>query len=297
MGLFDGQNKLVLDDRTFTSFQKMVYDYSGMFFDVSQKFFLEKRLNNRVNSLQFNSFKDYYLFLLYDPKRLDEMALLVDLLTTNETYFFREIFQLKAFYEEIIPQLISKKDEGTLNIWSAGCSTGEEPYTIAIIAAELASEGLLKNWKVDILGSDISHRVLGTARKGVYTDISFREMDDKYFKYFDDLGDGKRKIKNEIHEQVSFNYLNLFDDTKIALLKKMDIIFCRNVLIYFDTLSKQKVVDSFYDKLSPGGYFLLGHSESLMNISTVFNLKHLKNDLVYQKPDIFNESGILEDKV
>ncbi len=290
--LFDDSNNIILDESTFNDFQKIIYDYSGMFFDNDQKFFLEKRLGHRVKTLQFHTYKDYYLFLMYDPKRDEEMPLMVDLLTTNETYFFREMFQLKAFYEEIIPQFISKADSGVLNIWSAGCSTGEEPYTIAMIVAEMKEKGTLRDWKVEILGSDISYKVLGSARKGVYGQQAFREMDDKYLKYFEEIDDGKRKIKDEIREQVSFNYLNLFEENKIALLKKMDIIFCRNVLIYFDVASKRKVVEAFYNKLNPGGYFLLGHSESLMNVSTIFDLKHLSNDMVYQKPELTDIMGI-----
>lgn len=288
----DNSNIPKLEDSVFLDFQKLIYDHSGMFFDKDQKFFLEKRLQNRVKAMQFRSYKDYFLFLMYDPKRNEEMSLITDLVTTNETYFFREIFQLKAFYEEIIPSIVSSKTGGTLNIWSAGCSTGEEPYTIAILLLEMMKRGQLNGWDVDIIGSDISHRVLGVARKGIYGHTSFRETDDKYLKYFDDVDDGKKKIKDEVRNLVSFNHLNLFDDSKMALLKRMNVIFCRNVLIYFDNNSKKKVVQSFYDKLVGGGYFLLGHSESLMNVSNIFNLQHLKNDMVYQKPSLNESSGV-----
>jgi len=285
-------NRPVLDESTFLDFQGMVYEFSGMFFDIDQRYFMEKRLSNRLASLQLNSFKDYYLYLMYDPKRDEEVSVMVDLLTTNETYFFREMFQLKAFYEEILPILAESKKGGTINIWSAGCSTGEEPYTIAMIVDHMKSRGELRDVDVDVLGSDISHRVLKAARKGLYGHTSFRGLDEKYMKYFEPEDEnGKRKIKDKIREMVSFNQLNLFDTSKIMLLSEMDVIFCRNVLIYFNNDSKRKVVEAFYNKIVPGGYFLLGHSESLMNVSTIFDLQHLRNDMVYRKPELGADAG------
>jgi len=170
-----------------------------------------------------------------------------------------------------------------LKIWSAGCSTGEEPYTIAMLLLDLMKKGGLNGWHIEILGSDISQRVLGVARKGVYSPSSFRETEEGYMSYFEE-DDGKKRIKDEVRKLVTITHLNLLDSSKISLLKTMDVIFCRNVIIYFDITAKKRVMQGFYDKLDKGGYLLLGHSESLMNISALFDLKHLKNDLVYQKP-------------
>ncbi|MBI3754752.1 MAG: protein-glutamate O-methyltransferase CheR [Deltaproteobacteria bacterium] len=274
-----------MTEEEFRLIRDYIYNHYGLSFDTSSKFLLEKRLSNRVTMHQLKSFKEYYRFLRYDPKSSEELSAVIDVLTTNETYFFRESCQLKAFSEEILPEIKNRKESNTkekdLCIWSAGCSTGEEPYTIAMLILET---GQFKDWNIEIFGNDISQRVLQVARKGVYTQSSFRSADknliDKYFEPFD----GKHKIKDEVKNMVRFGYLNLIDRNKMSLLRNMDIIFCRNVLIYFDVESKKKVIQNFYDKLEDGGYLLLGHAESMMNISTAYALQHLKNDMVYRKP-------------
>lgn len=277
------ENTVEMDDEEFLFIRDLIHDQFGLYFDTDSKYLLEKRLSRRLAIHQLATFRDYYLFLKYDSRRDEEFSTVIDLLTTNETYFFREGYQLRAFTDEIIPDILDRKREKTLRIWSAGCSTGEEPYTIAILLLELMGKGLLKGWHIEILGSDISQRVLGVARKGVYGPSSFRETDDKYLSFFE-KEDGKRRIRDEIRSLVTITHLNLLDSNKTSLLKKMDVIFCRNVIIYFDIKAKKKVIQGFYEKMENGGYLLLGHSESLMNISTLFDLKHLKNDLVYQKP-------------
>jgi chemotaxis protein methyltransferase CheR len=211
---------------------------------------------------------------------------IMDILTVNETYFFRESYQLKAFTDEIIPELIiraSKKNTRSLNIWSAGCSTGEEAYTIAMLLLDIAE---LRGWKFNIIGTDISQRVLRQARHGVYGPSAFRATDDYYQKrFFHQHADGLR-INDDVRECVTFSHLNLFDADRIIMLGKMDLVFCRNVIIYFDLDAKKKVVETFYNALAEGGFLLLGHSESLMNISTQFTLRHFKNDMIYQKPNL-----------
>lgn len=272
-----------MDDEEFLLLRDLIHEQYGLYFDSDSKYLLEKRLSKRLSTHQLTTFRDYYLFLKYDGRKGDELSAVIDLLTTNETYFFREGYQLKAFTEEIVPEIIDRKKDKVLRIWSAGCSTGEEPYTIAILLLELMGKGLFKDWNIEILGSDISQRVLGTARKGVYGQSSFRETDERYLSFFEDE-DGKKRVKDEVKKMVAITHLNLLDSNRISLLKTMDVIFCRNVIIYFDAKAKKKVIQGFYDKLAGNGYLLLGHSESLMNVSTLFDLKHLKNDLVYQKP-------------
>jgi len=272
-----------MSDDEFCDLRDVIYEYCGLFFEPDKKYLLEKRLSRRVSELQLETFRDYALYLRYDIKRDEEMAKVADNLTTNETYFFRENYQLKAFSEEIITEIAARKREKVLRIWSAGCSTGEEPYSIAMLVLEMRKKGLLKGWQVDILGSDISHRVLGVARKGVYGKASFRGVDEQWMKYFIDEGDRKR-LADEPKSMVTFSHVNLLDPMKVELLGRMDVIFCRNVIIYFDTKAKKRVMETFYGMLDDEGYLMLGHSESLMNITTQFTLKHFKNDMVYQKP-------------
>jgi chemotaxis protein methyltransferase CheR len=140
-----------------------------------------------------------------------------------------------------------------------------------------------QGWRIEIVGSDISQRVVQQARKGVYSKSSFRCTDERYLKRFFTEADGGYRICDQVRELVTISHMNLFDADRLALLGKMDLIFCRNVIIYFDQTSKKRVIEAFYNMLRGGGYLLLGHSESLMNVSTAFALKHLKNDMVYQK--------------
>ena len=272
-----------LPDDVFRLLRDFVHDYCGIYFDDGSKFLVERRLSRRLAQHRLKSFEEYYHFLRYDRKREEELTMLVDNLTTNETYFFRESSQLKAFSDEILPELRQTlADRKVLRIWSAGCSTGEEPYTIAMLLFE--NGDWWRDWQVEILGSDINQRVLHTARKGVYKKNSHRatspEMLKKYF--VEEKGD--YRIVDKVKELVSFSSLNLLDPHKTSLISNMDIIFCRNVIIYFDKEAKKKVMESFYQKLREGGYLLLGHSESLINISNAFALRTLKNDMVYQKP-------------
>ncbi len=271
-----------LSDEVFRLLRDHIRDYCGLFFDESSKFIFEKRLFRRVKSYHLDDFRDYYRFLLYDRKREEEMIALIDLLTVNETYFFREQNQLKAFTEEILPELRERNRESNrIRIWSAGCATGEEPYTLAILILEY---GHLLGWDIEISGSDINPRVLTTARQGIYRKNSFR-CTEQYFidRYFTEEV-GALRIADRVKELVHFGHLNLLDPFKVRFLGEMDVIFCRNVLIYFDQQTRKKVVEHFYDRLIEGGYLFLGHAESLINISTSFALRHLKHDMVYQKP-------------
>ncbi len=280
-GLFEPKI-IPMSDETFRLIRDLIRNYCGIYFDDSSKYLLERRLSRRVALLNLNDFRDYYRFLLYDSRKEEELSAIMDVLTVNETYFFREPNLLRAFSEEILPELREKNQTSRrLRIWSGGCSTGEEPYTIAMLLLE---DGRFFGWDIQITGSDISQRVLQVARRGVYGKNSFRQTDNYYIrKYFKEEGEGLWRIKDSVRELVSFSYLNLLDPFRTKLIETMDVIFCRNVLIYFDMESRKKVIDMFYNKLRNGGYLLLGHAESLLNISSSFVLVHLKNDVVYRK--------------
>lgn len=281
--MFNKAPSITITDEEFRLIREFIRDHSGIYFDDDSKKMLEKRLNRRLLTHNIYSFRDYYRYLLYDSKRDEEISAIMDILTVNETYFFREKNQLKAFKEEILPELKERNmKRKRLKILSAGCSTGEEPYTIGILIKET---GLFNGWDVEIIGSDINRRVLTVARQGIYGQHSFRGTEKYYInRYFDPVDDGRYRIKDEIKKLVFFSNLNLIESDKLAFLGPVDTIFCRNVLIYFDIPSRKKVIDGFYRILKYGGYLLLGHAESLINISTDFTLKHLRNDLVYQKP-------------
>jgi chemotaxis protein methyltransferase CheR len=275
----------IMSDEEFHLLRDCVYSHCGIFFDNESKYLLEKRLARRLVALNLTSFRDYYHYLKYNRKKDQELMDIMDILTTNETYFFREAFQLKAFTDEVIPELLHEKSSGgnrTLRIWSAGCSTGEEPYTIAMLLHGIAQ---LRGWKIEIVGTDISQRVLQHARRAVYGKSAFRTTDERYVRRFFVEQDDGLKVCDEIRNLVTISHLNLFDTNRMVMLGKMDLIFCRNVIIYFDLAAKKRVVESFFNTLYEGGYLLLGHSESLMNVTTQFTLRHFKNDMIYQKPE------------
>ena len=282
-----------MSDDEFLLLRDCIYGHCGIYFDHDSKYILEKRLSHRLTDLNFPSYYDYYHYLKYNRNKDQELMDIMDVLTTNETYFFRESFQLKAFSEEIIPELIKKKSakgNRSLRIWSAGCSTGEEPYTIAMLLSTIPE---LSGWNIEIIGTDISQKVLQHARRAVYGKASFRATEEQDVRRFFHQQDDGFKVNDSIRELVTISHLNLFDTPRLTMLGKVDLIFCRNVIIYFDQAAKKRVIESFHSALYDGGYLLLGHSESLMNITTLFTLRHFKNDMIYQKPDRVPAGGLL----
>ena len=275
---------LTLTDAEFRMFADLVREHAGLDFNESSRFLLERRLARRIRELELGSVAAYHYHIRNGSSASEELPNLIDELTTNETYFFREYSQLRALIDEIIEELqLDREKRGgrPINIWSAGCSSGEEPYSIAMLAREV---GLKPGSDVHVYASDISRRMLRKARKGIYREASFRGTDphlrDKYFIEKDRLW----QISDDLKRDVDFIHLNLLDNSKIALLRTMDVILCRNVIIYFNIDTKCQVIRTFYEKLRPGGHLLLGHSESLINLSTSFELRHLRRDLVYRRP-------------
>jgi chemotaxis protein methyltransferase CheR len=278
---FSANHHLELPDNVFRQLRDAIYRRTGMFFADTSKYLIQKRLSPRARELNFDSFQKYFYFLQYDPRAEAEFDQIYDLVTTNETYFFREPAQLQAFIEEIVPDILLRKAVRKIRIWSAGCSSGEEAYTIAMLLEEA---GYFEKAAFEIFASDINQQVLTRARRGVYRDSAFRATPtDLQQKYFSHQPDGSWRINDSIRNRVSFGRLNLYDQARVSLLGYLDLIFCRNVIIYFDETSKKVVIGNFYNRLVDGGYLLLGHSESLVSLSTQFKLRHLKHDMVYQK--------------
>jgi chemotaxis protein methyltransferase CheR len=254
----------------------------GISFGPESRFAMERRLRERLAILKLSTFAEYYQYLRFHPGASAEWEEAIELLTTNETYFFREDYQLRSFKNEVLPALVAlAKGRKRLSIWSAGCSTGEEVYTIAILLMETP---LLAGWEVRVYGSDISKRCIAAARRGVYGPAAFRAMPDEYKRrHFVEKSDGFY-VSERVRTLCHFGQMNLLDEEKARLLGRADAVFCRNVMIYFDAYSRKRVIDIFAERLYPGGVLLLGHSESLLNVSTAFELLHLKEDLVYKKP-------------
>ncbi|WP_323137463.1 CheR family methyltransferase [Paraliomyxa miuraensis] len=262
--------------------QEIIHEYCGLSHGLDSTFFLERRLGPRLDALGLSSYREYYHYLRYDPAGARELEDLVERITTHETYLFREDYQLQAFREEILPDLHHRfQRRKRLLVWSAGCSTGEEVYTIAILLRE---SKLFDDWLIRVVGSDISRQVVAAARRGAYGLSSFRTTTDRFqSKYFREQN-GKFYVRDDIRAMCSFGQLNLLATERFDVLGRCDAIFCRNVLMYLSQDARHRIVEAFFDTLNPGGYLLLGHSESLLNVTTRFDLVHLSKDLVYRRP-------------
>lgn len=279
--------ELKISDSEFVQLRDFIYQKSGIFIADNRKYLLENRLANRLKTLNLKDFGEYYYFLQYDSKRQGEMAELFNAVTTNETSFYRNPPQLQVFQDKVLPEILDdqrKKRTRTLRIWSAGCSTGEEPYTLGIILHEVlgAEIGM---WNIKITANDLSESVLQSARAGVYTEYALRttpkEIVDKWFT----PQDGKFLIRPEVKKLVSFGAINLSDRALMKRVESSHLIFCRNVIIYFDDEMKKLVISSFYDNLLTGGYLFIGHSESLHNISRAFKPVHHPGAIIYRKEE------------
>jgi chemotaxis protein methyltransferase CheR len=270
-----------LSVESFLAVRSLVRSIAGMQLSDDARSTVERRLVERLEALGLQGFDEYVRYLRQHTRGVSELELAVELLTTNETYFFRELPQLRAFEHRVLPQLRELGEvRKSLAIWSAGCSTGEEVYTLAILIA--ASE-LFGGFTVRVLGSDISRRVLQVARKAVYRDSSFRAMPSQYARHFVQEGDGMA-VAPAVRAVCQFAHLNLTDDARAVLIGRVDTIFCRNVLIYLDLETRQKVVRMFYERLHPGGFLMLGHSESLLHMQTDFETVQIDGVLTYRKP-------------
>ncbi len=280
-----GRKDLKITDSEFVQLRDFIYENSGIYIADNRKYLLENRLSGRIKALNLKDYGEYYYYLRYDSKRRDELARMYEVVTTNETSFYRNPPQLKVFQDKVLSEVIAeqrKKGQKRLHIWSAGCSTGEEPYTLAMIIHEsLGSE--LSQWSVRITANDLSEAVLQSAREALYTDYALRTTPkDKIAKFFDKEGD-RYRVKPEVRKLVQFGQINLNDRAAVKRVERSQIVFCRNVIIYFDDDMKKRVISAFYDNLHPGGFLLIGHSESLHNISRAFKPEHHPGAIVYRK--------------
>jgi chemotaxis protein methyltransferase CheR len=257
---------------------ELVRDFCGIKLADDAREAVERRLSERLDELKLGSFAEYHRYMREHNSSEIERA--SELLATNETYFFRELPQLRAFEREVLPELAKLTQiRKTLTIWSAGCSTGEEVYTLAILVTR---SGLFPDHNVRVFGSDISRRVLQSARKGLYRSGSFRAMPKEYDQHFVKTPEG-RVVEPAIRALCHFGQFNLLDASRAAVVGRVDAIFCRNVLIYFDDEARRRAIGAFYERLHSGGYLMLGHSESLLSSVTSFQPIQLSGDLVYRK--------------
>ena len=275
---------LELSVEQFQSLSRLIYQKLGLYFDDKKLYFLKTRVAKRMAALQLEDPRDYLFGISYADPLGEEMQELANLITTNETYMFREYEQLQAFANHCVPEVLSAKQavgDRTLRIWSAGSSSGEEAYTLAMIIQEIFPQA--QSWDCTIMASDIDENMLRRVRAARYGSRSVKDVPEEYRqKYLIEDGD-EFVVRPRTACLVRTQHLNLSDRIAMRAMRGFDFIFCRNVLIYFDELSRKAVVDHFYNALNPGGYIFLGHSESVGRVTTAFKLKQFETHLVYMK--------------
>lgn len=264
----------------------VIYKISGIYQSEEKLYFLASRCTRRMNALKLKEPAQYLEHLTVLGNRDAELRLLLNEITIGETYMFRAPHQLEALRSVILPQLIAAKTAigfKRLHLWSAGCSTGEEPYTLAMFLLE-ESEKRLAGWTFDILATDLNDNSLAAAKAGIYGEYALRYTSEllrkKYFQPYDET---RLQAGDKLKSLIRFDRVNLNDDRKMLFLKGLDVIFCCNVLIYFDLASKRRVMQHFHSNLQSGGYLFLGHAESLYQVDDRFHLVHFPGTIGYWK--------------
>lgn len=277
------QASVSITDADFLKFREFFYRKTGIHFDESKRYFVDKRLVERIQVTGADDFRSYFIALRFE-RASEELQHLVNAMTVNETYFFRESYQFDCMVNHMLDECARRKPAGErLRIWSIPSSTGEEPYSIAIY--------LLERWPgihehdVEIFSSDIDTSVLEAAQRGVYSPRSVSNLPAQYLdRYFSKRPDGTYAISRDLVSAVEFSRLNLSDAADCRRFRDIDIIFCRNLLIYFDDVSRRLAAENLFESLRPGGFLCLGHSESMSRISTLYTVRRFPDALVYQRP-------------
>ena len=274
--IYSMADAVFLTDADFEQYRTLIYNESGIHFTSTNRSILESRLKERLREKGIDSVKTYFTAISKDQ---GELKGFLDSITTNLTRFFRNQAHFDALEKHVIPELLKiKKTSGnnTIKIWSAGCSTGEEPYTIAILLSEI----LPSPWKFEIVASDISLKCLMTAKEGFYAESRITGVPDAYLKKYFDKVEGGYKVNGDIMSKIRFDYHNLKNDSG---QKNLDIIFCRNVIIYFDEAAQTAVINRFWDSMASKSFLFIGHSESLFGMDTKFEFIKTEWATLYRK--------------
>jgi len=273
---------LTISDEDFRKFQEYFYRKTGIHFDNAKRYFVDKRLVERIEATGSETFRNYFMLVRFQASGA-ELQVLTNLMTVNETYFFREEYQFECMVRSLLPELTARRAKGApIRIWSIPSSSGEEAYSIAIYLLERWPG--INSWDVEIISSDIDTEILARAREGLFSARSVQHLPPRYLeKYFRKTPAGYQ-ICDDLREAVEFTRVNLTEAVDTRGYRDFDLIFCRNLLIYFDELSRKAAAETFFDALRPGGFVLLGHSESMSRISNIYRIRKFPEAIVYQKP-------------
>lgn len=274
--------KIIISEDDFLKFQAYFYRKTGIQFEHSKRYFVDKRLVERIEATDNDSFRSYFAMLRIQASGT-ELQALVNLMTINETYFFREENQFHCLVNSILPEIVARKKNGEpIRIWVIPSSSGEESYSIAMCLLERWPG--IHQWDVEIISSDIDTHILAQARTGLYSERSVKHVPRAYMqKYFQQTPQGYQ-LNEDLRSAVEFTRINLMEAAEVRPYRNFDVIFCRNLLIYFDDASRKQAAETFYDVLRPGGFICLGHSESMSRISARYTIRKFPEAIVYQKP-------------
>jgi chemotaxis protein methyltransferase CheR len=276
-------SNLAIAQEDFQKFREFFYRKTGILFEDNKRYFVDKRLIERMLATGSESFRSYFTMLRFQTSN-EELQALTNAMTVNETYFFREAYQFDCMVNSLLDEVVAQKKPGQpVRIWSLPCSTGEEPYSIVIYLLEHWAK--LDRYDVEILASDIDTEVLKAAARGVFSPRSVQHLPAAFLKkYFNHLPTGNYKIDPDLSGSIDFSRVNLLDPADTRRFRDIDVVFCRNLLIYFDDTSRRAAAETFYNAMSPGGFICLGHSESMSRISDLYRVRKFKDAIVYQKP-------------
>lgn len=285
-GLTPFSNKpALMSAALFETIRKYIYESSGIYFQDNKKYFLESRLQRRMNFLGLKKFEEYYDMIRAGTTGAGERKYFFEAITINETFFFRNQPQLDVLASSILPEIIASKiaaGRNKIKIWSAASSSGEEAYSIAMIFQDLIKPRY-PNMELEVIGTDINNAVIETATGGIYRDYAIRNTPPYYLKKYFLQNNGAYEILPAIKKMANFKLLNLYDNALMKTMFNFDVIFCANVLIYFDQASKTKVISNLYNSLNKGGYLFIGYSETLHGISKAFKLLSYPGTVGYKK--------------
>ncbi|MCJ2066192.1 chemotaxis protein [Methylobacterium sp. J-088] len=272
----------VVADSDFVRFRDYFYRKTGIMFADNKRYFVDKRLQERMQVTGQTLFRDYFNTIRFQASG-QEFQALVNLMTVNETYFYREEYQFRCLVQSILPEVTRRKRPGeTVRIWSVPCSTGEEPYSIAFQLLDTWAE--VDRYDIEIVATDIDTTVLEQAKRGLYGDRAVQHVPRATLERFTRRVGGAYEVIPDIRESIAFARVNLSDSLSTRQFRNFDVVFCRNLLIYFDDASRRDAAQTIYEALNPGGFVCLGHSESMSRISSLFELRKFTEAIVYQKP-------------
>jgi chemotaxis protein methyltransferase CheR len=271
-----------LTEEEFRRLCDYLYRRTGMVFNETKRYYVERRVFERMSATGSGSFASYFARLRTDVRA--EIEQFVNAFTVNETYFYREDHQLKCLSGDLLAQRVrNRRRDSPIRIWSAPCSTGEEPYSVAMWLLE--NWALVDEYQIEIIGSDIDTQVLEQARAGIFGKRALMRLSPQLIgKYFSPLGEDRWQILEDLRASVEFSAVNLVQPEQTRPQGQFDVIFCRNVLIYFDDASRRIAAENLYENLAPGGFICLGHTESMSRISPLFEVRRFADAIVYQRP-------------